>query len=123
MLATQEVDFEAARRALDRALVLAPTYVDALEYLGMLLLEADQREAGLEKLNLVLELEPIRFNPLLHMGRLRALDGDFDGATSLFERAESSGFTPRTWNGSARRMNAVHESNDDIACARWAPLG
>jgi serine/threonine-protein kinase len=88
MLETQEVDFAAARRSLDRALSIAPTHVDTLEYLGMLLLEADLREEGVEKLELVLELDPARFNPLIYLARLRALDGDYEGALALHDKAE-----------------------------------
>lgn len=88
MLAVQELDFAGARRALDRALAIAPTYVEALEYLGMLLFEAGRVDAGFEKLVLVVELDPTRPYPLVHIARAHALNGNFDEALAMYARAE-----------------------------------
>jgi len=88
LLAVQELDFAAARRALDRALAIAPTYVEALEYLGMLLFEAGRIDAAFERLALVVELDPTRPYPLVHIARAHALNGNFDEALAMYARAE-----------------------------------
>ncbi|MEO5730120.1 MAG: protein kinase [Byssovorax sp.] len=88
VLAVQETDFTTAQRALDRALGLAPSYVEALEYSGMLLSEAGKVDAALEKLALVTELDPSRPFPWIYSGCVRALMGDFTQAEGHYARAE-----------------------------------
>jgi eukaryotic-like serine/threonine-protein kinase len=90
MLKVQEVDFAAARRSIDRALTLAPTYVDALEYLGMLLSEAGAVDAAFERLRLAMELDPNRPYPHIFIGRMHALLGRHEEAMAMYTHAEQS---------------------------------
>jgi serine/threonine-protein kinase len=88
VLAVQETDFTTAQNALVRALEIVPSYVEALEYFGMLLSEAGKVDAALEKLALVTELDPSRPFPYVYSGRVHALLGDFAQAEALYVQAE-----------------------------------
>ncbi|MEZ4248082.1 MAG: protein kinase [Polyangiales bacterium] len=74
-LAVQDGDYGAAMVALRRALAIAPTFAEAHEYLGRLLLEADRGEEGASHLRHALELDPSLARAFAELARHHALEG------------------------------------------------
>jgi serine/threonine-protein kinase len=77
ILATQYGDFGAAVRSLARALIIAPTYAEAQEYLGMLECEAGRPEDGARRLAFAAELNPSLSHAFIFIARNHALQGRY----------------------------------------------
>ena len=99
MVLVQDGDFRAAVGELERALVLAPTFAEVHEYLGVLQLDAGRPERAREHLELALWLRPSLVRCQGELGRLYALYGEFDRAleaTGRFIEAVQRSDTPAT---------------------------
>jgi serine/threonine-protein kinase len=88
MLATQFGDFSAAVRALARSLLIAPTYPEAQEYLGMLECEAGRPEEGVRRLAFAKQLNPQLSHSYVFIARHHALHGRYAEAEAKIEELE-----------------------------------
>lgn len=91
MLATEAAEYGKAAVALTRALSIAPTYVEALSYLGGLLCEAGRLEAGVARLELAAQLDPTQLSATQGLARVRALQGDDARYEQALERLRRAG--------------------------------
>jgi serine/threonine-protein kinase len=78
ILAAQDNDWRSAVMALRAALDLAPTYSDALQYLGNLQCEAGRADEGLVRLRLSHELSSANLGGLFEFARCSALRGNME---------------------------------------------
>lgn len=89
VLAAQDGDFRACRVALEDALEIAPTYAEALDYLGRVCLEAGRADAGLGHLRAAMDLEPTLDRGLADVMRHHELRGRRAEADALLARIEA----------------------------------
>ncbi|WP_309894908.1 protein kinase domain-containing protein [Archangium sp.] len=90
ILAAQENDWRSTVMALRAALELAPTYVDALQYLGTLQCEAGRADEGLVRLRLSHELSATNLGGLFELARCSALRGNMEDYRWAVERLSQS---------------------------------
>lgn len=90
MLATQNGDFRMAVHHAARALVIAPTFADALEYLGMLECEAGRSRDGSERIALAIKLNPALLFGLYFLARTHVMKGEIGEADAIMKRLEQS---------------------------------
>jgi serine/threonine-protein kinase len=118
MVAVQEGEYQVATRALAKALDIAPTCADALEYLGRLECETGRVEAGMKRLRLAVELEPALASALVEVARAYALRGrmqEYEATVAEIERLHSRGLPPLLvlvirvahWTGDKERIRTA----------------
>jgi eukaryotic-like serine/threonine-protein kinase len=90
-LALQLGDYSTAYQELERALDLAPTFAEAHEYLGQLLLEAGAIERGLHHARTADALDPMHSLAILAMTRHHALHGEWQECDRLFQEIARRG--------------------------------
>ncbi len=88
ILAAQDGDFRACRLALEEALALAPTFAEALDYLGRLYLEAGRPAEGVAHLRAAMDLEPTMDHGFAELMRHHELHGRRAEAEAWLARIE-----------------------------------
>lgn len=90
MLSTQNGDFRMAVHHAARAILIAPTFADALEYLGMLECEAGRSKKGCERISLALRLNPALLFGLYFTARTHVMHGRTAEAEAILGALEKS---------------------------------
>jgi tetratricopeptide (TPR) repeat protein len=131
ILATQYGHYREAVTSLGRALAIAPTYPDALEYLGVLQIESGQEE-GEQRLRLADELDPTLPLSLALIARYHALRGRFDQAEAAIAQMARRGSSANNalrmirirlaaWRGDRAELGRISAANPTNGTS-WAEL-